>query len=203
MNLNLKLAIAAVAIFVATVTLVNTQESKAVVDPEEMVPLYRLYDHLSQERMYARDIDEANGIIKSPNMHYVLEKVDGYAYRFEDNSGQRLPVYRLYNPKNHDHFFTTSLVEKTDAVAHHGYIDEGKAFYVHMPLPDAPAPQNFSPLYRLYNARTGDHTYTTSVQEKTFAVQQMGYVEEQFLGYVAVKLPEYNAFYGVVRPAAE
>jgi serine/threonine protein kinase len=89
------------------------------------------------------------------------------------------PLYRLYNPKTGDHFYTMSIAERNNAVAADGYTYEGIASYVF-----SSQVANSAPLYRLVSTRTGDHFYTLSATERDNAVAADGYTYEGIAGYV-------------------
>jgi hypothetical protein len=72
-----------------------------------------------------------------------------------------------------DHFYTTSVTERDNAVANVGYRDEGVACHV---LPAAGA--GTTPLLRAFNPTSGDHFYTTSAAERDNAVAKLGYRDE-------------------------
>src|SRR5213078_1900378 len=85
----------------------------------------------------------------------------------------RKPLYRSYSGATGDHFYTTSLPEHQNAVAHLGYTDEGIACWV----PAAAGPVTV-PLYRSYHPGASDHFYTTSLPEHQNAVAHLGYTDE-------------------------
>ncbi|WP_443612862.1 hypothetical protein [Actinoallomurus purpureus] len=41
------------------------------------------------------------------------------------------PLFRLWNPVIHDHFYTTSVDERNNAVVRYGYVSEGVACEVY------------------------------------------------------------------------
>ncbi len=57
------------------------------------------------------------------------EGVAGYVYDRERRG--TVPFYRLWSPKNTDHFYTTNKHERDYAIAHYGYVDEGVAGWVY------------------------------------------------------------------------
>ena len=67
------------------------------------------------------------------------------------------PVYRLYNPNNGDHVYTTEKAEVNNLESL-GWNYEGEEW-------DAPRTSS-SPVYRLYNPNSGEHHYTTSKAER-------------------------------------
>lgn len=80
----------------------------------------------------------------------------------EDNESEKpkpkdsVIVYRLYNPNNGDHLFTTSDKEYKELEAV-GWEGEGIAWFT----PE----ESDIPVYRLYNPNTGEHFYTDSEKE--------------------------------------
>lgn len=75
-------------------------------------------------------------------------------------SAEGNPVYRLYNPTNGDHMYTSSK-EEYDIAIQGIYEGEGQIYNV---------TGTGSPIYRVYNHITGEHLYTASAQEKDACV---------------------------------
>ena len=100
----------------------------------------------------------------------------GYGYGYGAGYGTQTPVattiYRAANPRNGDHFYTTDLSEKTNAVSAYRYNDEGVAFTAL-----SGTNSGVSPVYRLVSKRTGDHFYTADFTEAMNA-SNFGYVNE-------------------------
>lgn len=84
-------------------------------------------------------------------------------------------VYRLYNPNNGDHHYTTTAKER-DALARIGWKYEGVAW-------NAPGTSS-TPVYRLYNPNSGDHHYTTTAKERD-ALAKLGWKYEGVSWYSA------------------
>ena len=83
-----------------------------------------------------------------------------------------VPLLRAFSPGSGDHFYTTSVAERDNAVAN-GYRNEGVACQV---FPAAGT--GTTPLLRAFNPTSGDHFYTTSAAERDNAVTKLGYVNE-------------------------
>jgi hypothetical protein len=112
-------------------------------------------------------------------------------------SADAVPFFRLYNPGNGDHLYTTSEAERANILNPSiGYIDDGYcsiyeggepgvcvsiAGYIFPPNPGVGArpPAGTVPFYRLYNPVTGDHFYTISYPERTNALT-IGYQDDQY-----------------------
>lgn len=71
-------------------------------------------------------------------------------------------MYRLYNPKSGEHFYTADSHEK-DVLVSLGWNYEGVGW-------NAPITST-TPVYRLYNKNAGDHHYTTDRNEKDTLVR--------------------------------
>ena len=80
------------------------------------------------------------------------------------NPAPTLPVFRLYDPFNGDHFYTINGAEENVA-SEYGYSLEGVIGY-------APAfgASGTGPVYRLYYPPTGEHFYTNNAAEEMMAV---------------------------------
>ena len=96
-------------------------------------------------------------------------------------------MYRLYNPNNKEHLYTSSFNEAKSLIET-GWGDyEGVAWY---------APKSGMPVYRLYNKSLKDHHYTMSINERDTLVAKHGWSYEQIAWYSDVKktIPVYRAF---------
>ena len=87
-------------------------------------------------------------------------------------------------PNHGDHFYTTNLGERNNAIANACYIDDGVpiACYVLRERGTFSPSADAVPLYRLYNPGNGDHLYTTSEEERTHALT-IGYQDD---GYCSI-----------------
>ena len=84
---------------------------------------------------------------------FVLKKKVGD----EKQEPQVAPLYRLYNPYTHEHFFTAETVEN-DNLVRLGWKSEGGVGYIYKHAEQGG-------VYRLYNPSTGEHHYTTKENE--------------------------------------
>lgn len=89
---------------------------------------------------------------------------------FVCNKGDSLDgvLCRMYSRKSGEHFYTSSVLERSNLVAH-GWISEGASW-------KSPTKSN-TPVYRLYNANAGEHHYTMSKVERDHLVQ-VGWKDE-------------------------
>ena len=94
-------------------------------------------------------------------------------------------VYRVYNPGNGKHHYTTDPSER-DFLAENGWIYEGIAWY---------APETGNPIYRVYNPGNDNHLYTMDAAERDRLVAG-GWVYEGILCYSAGTdgVPLYRVF---------
>ena len=72
-----------------------------------------------------------------------------------------------------DHFFTTNLAERDNAIQNLGYVSEGLACFV-----SGNQTAGTLPLHRLFRPATGEHFYTTSDAERNNAIQNLGFQTE-------------------------
>ncbi len=91
------------------------------------------------------------------------------------SSSSKLKMYRVYNPGNGEHFYTSNRSEVISLIGP-GWRYEGIAWV---------APKSSKmPVYRLYNKNAGDHHYTTSASEKNMLVS-VGWKDEGIGWYSA------------------
>lgn len=116
-----------------------------------------------------------------------------------------VPVYRLFNPTNGQHFYTASADERDYDINQLGFHYDFIAFYA------ATASGNgFMPVYRLYNPSTSDRLFTVSSEERDGAVNNFGYKYEAVAFYAAAPTavngstpvyrlasPQYGHFYTI------
>ncbi|MGB0562190.1 MAG: alpha/beta fold hydrolase [Spirulinaceae cyanobacterium] len=123
------------------------------------------------------------GTIAVQGAGYVYESTEGLAY--ETQVPGTVPLYELYNGITRNHFYTTNQQD----------IATAQALAYQPPAPNQPPiagyifPDNSgnycgaTPLYRLYNAISVDHFYTTDPAEQD-AAQRNAYRQEGIAGYI-------------------
>ncbi len=92
-----------------------------------------------------------------------------------------IPRYRLYNPFDFKHHYTTDLNEYNTLGAQ-GWNQEGIAYYVYDAAVTVDSVQAV-PFYRLYNPNTGKHHWTTDANENN-VLGSMGWTQEGIDGYI-------------------
>ena len=106
------------------------------------------------------------------------------------NTGMaRVPVYRLYQPSNGEHLYTTDAHERDVLYQTQGWGYEGIAWYA--------ANGTGEPVYRLYNANQQNHLYTTDVNEVNILTNGYGWVVDfdgQPLFYSDGDVPVYRVY---------
>ncbi|EGP4894554.1 serine protease [Enterococcus faecium] len=86
------------------------------------------------------------------------------------DAASNVVMYRLYNPNNHEHFYTSSTKERDHLIKIHWGNYEGPAWN---------APTNTGKLvYRLYNKGLRDHHYTASWDEVKWLTKSYGWTYE-------------------------
>ena len=75
------------------------------------------------------------------------------------DNGRRAYLFRLYQPKTGEHFFTANIYEKD--VLERSWVFEGVSCY---------QPENGIPVYRLYNPNNGEHHFTMDNHERSVLV---------------------------------
>lgn len=85
-----------------------------------------------------------------------------------------IPIYRIYNPRTGEHFYTQQFEEMITLSFKSNWILEGIGW-------NAPIQSN-TPVYRVYNPSTGDHHFTTDRLEKDTLVC-LGWIDEGIAWY--------------------
>ena len=133
--------------------------------------VYELYQPNWTDHFYTTSQQEVSQAVNT--MGYTN---NGVVYQWSLSSFfQSVPIYRLWH--NYDHFYTTSLVEKNNAVQR-GYTDEGIVGYL-----QTQTANGFSGWRRLYHPTLDDHAYCINEQKIGQLISQ-GYLDEGVHGYV-------------------
>lgn len=95
---------------------------------------------------------------------------EGRAGKAGFDSSKHAIMFRLYNPYTGEHFYTSSLPERTNLIST-GWRGEGVGWVA--------VKSSNTPVYRLYNKYVtgGDHHYTTSAEERDNLVKE-GWIAE-------------------------
>lgn len=96
------------------------------------------------------------------------------------------PMYRLYNPNNLEHFYTSSEHEKNTLVKIGWGHYEGIAWT---------APSEGKPVFRLYNPILKDHHYTTNAHEVEVLVSKHHWIKEGIAWYSGGEKEIYRLFH--------
>jgi len=144
------------------------------------VPVYRYYSSRTSDHFYTTKAAEIgttqNGV--TGNHGYISEGV-GF-YLAESQADGYTPVYRFWNDRNNDHFYTANQSE-SDGVHVHGYKAEGVVGYI-----ATSQIEGTIPVHRYWNSGAKDHFYTTNGNEigvTEVGASRNGYQYEGVLGY--------------------
>ncbi len=142
----------------------NVVEGGYNVTEVPVVPVYCFYSAYMRDYMWTASEDERQQLeynYYSGKETYQYQGVSGYAELTP--SDQNIPVYRFWNKKTTDHFYTTSENEKNQLArdletGKDDYVYEGIAWYV---------PKGSScPVYRFFDTAAFNHFYTSDEQLK-------------------------------------
>ena len=131
---------------------------------DERVPVYFFYSAFKRDYFWTASEDEMNQLLVSFNTGedtYQYQGISGHAEL--KSTEQNVPVYRFWNSKSMDHFYTISEEEKKQLMDDYksgkdNYEYEGIAWYV---------PQiSTVPVYRFFDVINYDHFYTSDEQAK-------------------------------------
>ena len=103
---------------------------------DNSVPLYRYFNNNVSDHLYTTDEGEIGTItpMMIGNDGYKFESIVGYCLITQDEG--TVPLYRYWNPRNSDHFYTTDGLQEIGTVTEgetrrHGYTSQGVVCYVH------------------------------------------------------------------------
>ena len=144
-------------------------------------PLLRYWNEGAQKHFYTSDRDELgtgrDGWRYEGSVGYVAATAQCYA-------PNAVPFYRYWSSVRQKHFYTTDVTDPILSQTDYQFVREGTTGYI---LADQTAQYQTTALYRLFNADTDNHFYTSSVAERDFAVG-LGYRDEGTEGYVFTSL---------------
>ncbi len=128
--------------------------------PLTVVPVYRFYCQFKHDYFWTTSTEEKESLEKMYRNGTETYKYQGISGYVEASSSDRnTPVYRFWNKKTTDHFYTTSSAEKKQLEKDYksgedDYKYEGIAWYV---------PKDMGkPVYRFFDTRNFNHYYTSS-----------------------------------------
>jgi Repeat of unknown function (DUF5648) len=144
-------------------------------------------------RLFAQNGEDGDALYttSSQEMQTSGYKVEGLAGKcFSSQVAGTIPLFRMYNQQETDHFYTTS-VKQSEAAKTAGFRGEGVLCYVY-----AEQVAGSCPLYRLYSGTPAtNHLYTLSRAEVEAAIlkgpaakvagdRKVNYSEEGIEGYI-------------------
>jgi len=133
-----------------------TESMPADTDMDERITLKEIYAYIPKvvkERLTKIYGYEQNTVCYPSNSRQVL---------FDNQEKEQIkpvPVFRLYNPNNFEHFLTIDDNERYSLIFA-GWSDEGAKFFCD------PEGAEENAVYRLYNPNNGEHFYTLNAPER-------------------------------------
>ena len=121
-------------------------------------------DDIEDESYYIEFYDF--GVYQSGTINTTpLEDVEKLDANYKDTG--MIPVYRMYNPINGEHLYTTDAHEVSVIYQNHGWGYEGIGWFT---------ADVGTPVYRLYNAGLANHLYTSDLNEINVLTSEFGWV---------------------------
>ena len=148
---------------------ITTYSPNSIVTTASLTPVYQYYSSFMKDHFWTVSLDEKTVLdasYKIGTSTYEYKGVAGYAYNLEVVGS--VPVYRFWNKKTLDHFYTTSLEEKKKVQEDYkkgkdDYEYEGIAWY---------CPSTSSkPVYRFFDVQAFNHYYTSDVNIANTLIQ--------------------------------
>ncbi|KAJ7458884.1 hypothetical protein FB451DRAFT_1046486, partial [Mycena latifolia] len=141
-----------------------------------VVPFWRSFSSGAVDHFYTTNATERDEFIAAG---YTLEGTAAWVYT--DGICGSHPLFRLFNPEQADHFYTSTInADERDSFIAAGYVFEGTAGFVYNRQICGS-----TPLFRVFNPVDVDHFYTTSPLERDASLEN-GYVDQGVAAYVPV-----------------
>ncbi len=143
----------------------NTQEKFFTNNeiPTEITPIYRLYNKRTGVNIYTRGYKDTAKILAKWSDFEFSDGTPAFCANLTQKDGLT-PIYRLYNRRTGVHLYTRGDEDKNKVLAKwhdFEFTDGAPAFWAS--LTEKPG---LTPIYRLYNRRTGAHLYTIGDADK-------------------------------------
>ena len=130
----------------------------------EYTPIYRLYNKRTGFHLYTRGEEDRDKILNRWNDFEFTDNAPAFYASLTQTCQNLTPIYRLYNNRTGAHLYTRGEADKDKILKKYQdfeYTDWGPAFYAS--LTERPG---LTPIYRLYNTKTGVHLYTRGKADK-------------------------------------
>ncbi len=126
-------------------------------------PIYRLYNTRTGFHLYTRGEEDRESILNRWNDFEFTDNMPAFYASLEKTCENTTPIYRLYNNRTGAHLYTRGEADKDKILAKYKdfeFTDWGPAFYASL------EDDGTTPIYRLYNTRTGVHLYTVGEADR-------------------------------------
>ena len=124
-------------------------------DVDPVAPIYRLYNTKTGVHLYTRGLSDRDSVLtKWSDFEYTDSGPAFYASLENDGN---TPIFRLYNTRTGVHLYTRGVVDREKILSKYSdfeFTDGKPAFYASI------VDDGTTPIFRLYNTRTGVHLYT-------------------------------------------
>jgi len=157
------------------------------------ITIYRFFNPLASDHFYTTHENELDSKHHQSPIKYSQEGILGYTIKSDaprlivPGSYFTKPVYRYFQERFLDHFYTTDSTEigttSFGKYGNHEYKCEGVAFKV-----SAVQIEDTVPIYRYWNEKDKDHFYTTNIKEidiTTVGMEKGGWKCEGIVGYIS------------------
>ncbi len=129
----------------------------------EYTPIYRLYNTRTGFHLYTRDEEDREKILNRWNDFEFTDNAPAFYASLTQTCQNLTPIYRLYNNRTGAHLYTRGDADKEKILNKYQdfeFTDWGPAFYASL------TDDGTTPIYRLYNTKTGVHLYTRGKADK-------------------------------------
>ena len=148
----------------------------------QTVSVYCFFNASEKDSFWTTSVTEKNAL-QDPVTGKGLYAYTGDGWQVDTEAGGgRVPVYRFFNDKTKDHFFTISeqekqIVEENGRTGKDNYVYEGIAWYAYT--------GGWWPVYRFFDEINFNHYYTASENEKASLIAGNNHFRFEGIGWYA------------------
>ncbi len=142
---------------------INSSGDICDVSSIEYSPIYRLYNTTTGFHLYTRGEEDRDKILNRWNAFEFTDQGPAFYASLDETCENTTPIYRLYNNKTGAHLYTRGVEDRDKILNKYSdfeYTDWGPAFYASL------TDDGTTPIYRLYNTKTGVHLYTRGKEDR-------------------------------------
>ena len=134
-----------------------------IIETGNPIPMYRLFNTKTGAQLYTRGKEDRDKILAKWSEFEFTDNGPAFYAAGPSDINDLTPIYRLYNTRTGVHLYTRGAEDRDKILAKWSdfeFTDGVPAFYASL------TDDGTTPIYRLYNTRTGVHLYTRGAGDR-------------------------------------